>query len=113
MLSSELEPALLDFLLNMIGRQTIPAETFYGLSPVGSSASNGVAERGAQTVEGQIRALKFALLYDRGDILLVWMVEFAGALINRCEVGHDGRTPYGRLRKKSELRRWVILENTS
>ena len=54
-------------------------------------------------MEGQIRALKFALLYDRGDILLVWMVEFAGALINRCEVGHDGRTPYGRLRKKSEL----------
>ena len=37
-----------------------PAKTFYDFSPVGSSASNGVAERGVQTVEGQIRVLKDA-----------------------------------------------------
>ena len=32
----------------------------YKVSLVGSSASNGVAERGVQTVEGQIRVLKDA-----------------------------------------------------
>ena len=30
-------------------------------SPVGSSASNGVIERGVQTIEGQIRVIKNAL----------------------------------------------------
>ena len=60
-------------------------------------------------MEGQIRALKdaldarFCVTVASNHIFLVWMVEFAGALINRCEVGHDGKTPYGRLRKKSEL----------
>ena len=43
-LRSDQEPALQD-LLNLIGRKRIPAKTFYELSPVGSSASNGVAER--------------------------------------------------------------------
>ena len=43
-LRSDQEPALQD-LLNLIGRKRIPSKTFYELSPVGSSASNGVAER--------------------------------------------------------------------
>ena len=32
---------------------------------------------------------------------LAWLVEFAAVLINRFEVGHDGKTPYERLRGKS------------
>ena len=79
-------------------------------SPVGSSASNGVIERGVQTVEGQIRVIKNAL-EERMNVkipgahnILAWMVEFAAVLVNRYEVGKDGRTPYERSwGKKSKL----------
>ena len=60
MLRSDQEPTLQD-LLAEVGRRRMPAKTFYEVSPVGSSASNGVAERGVQTVEGQIRVLKMPL----------------------------------------------------
>ena len=58
-LRSDQEPALKD-LWAEVGRRRIPAKTFYEVSLVGSSASNGVAERGVQTVEGQIRVLRDA-----------------------------------------------------
>ena len=51
-LRGDQEPALQD-LLREVGKKRLPAKTFYEVSPVGSSASNGVAERGVQTVEGQ------------------------------------------------------------
>ena len=36
--------------------------------------------------------------------ILSWLVEFAAVLVNRYEVGHDGKTPSERLRgKKSRL----------
>jgi hypothetical protein len=81
-------------------------QTFAEHSPVGSSASNGVCERGVQTLEGQIRVLKDALetrwgiTVGENQLVLSWLVEFAGVLINRCEVGHDGKTPYERTRGK-------------
>jgi hypothetical protein len=31
---------------------------------------------------------------------LAWAVKYAGAVLNRCEVGHDGRTAYERLKGK-------------
>ena len=78
-------------------------------SPVASSASNGVIERGNLSVEGQVRVLKVAFEARLGKKVgkkvpsdhaaLAWLVEFA--LINRYEVGHDVRTPYERLRGKS------------
>ena len=43
-LRSDQEPALQD-LLAEVGRRRMPAKTFYEVSPVGSPASNGVAER--------------------------------------------------------------------
>ena len=101
-LRSDQEPALQD-LLNLIGRKRIPAKTFQKLSPVGSSASNVVAERGVQTVEGQIRVLKDALETRLGVTvasnhnILAWVVEFAGTLINRYEVGQRLRGKSSRL----------------
>jgi hypothetical protein len=56
-LKGDQEPALQD-LLREVGRQRVPAKTFYDQSAVGSSASNGVIERGVQTVEGQIRVMR-------------------------------------------------------
>ena len=75
-------------------------------SPVGSSQSNGVIERAVQSIEGQLRVIKLAL-ERRYKVelpvqhpLLAWAVEYAGVVLNRCEVGHDGRTAYERLKGK-------------
>ena len=58
-------------------------------------------------MEGQIRVLKDVLETRLGVTVasnhnvLAWVVEFAGTLVNRYEAGHDGKTPYERLRGKS------------
>ena len=76
-------------------------------SPVGSSASNGVAERAVQCFEGQIRVLRLAL-EERWSTRLqedhrIWahLVEYSGFLRSRCEVGHDGKTAYERMKGKT------------
>lgn len=103
---SDQEAAIGD-LLNEVCKKRIPANSFIEQSPVGASASNGVIERGNLTVEGQIRVLKDAFEARIGETVpsdhaaLAWLVEFAAVLINRYEVGHDGKTPYERLRGKS------------
>ena len=59
-----------------------------------------------QTVEGQIRVLKDAFETRVGaqipsnHNILAWLVEFAGTVVNRYEVGRDGKTPFERLRGK-------------
>ena len=65
-----------------------------------------MAERGVQIVEGQIRVLKDAFETRVGTSIpsnhsiVAWLVEFAGTVINRYEVGLDGKTPFERLRGK-------------
>ena len=74
--------------------------------PVGSSASNGIVERAVQSVEGQVRVLKLALEKRWGaeipskHAVIPWMIEYAAYLLNRFEVGHDGKTAYERLKGK-------------
>ena len=75
-------------------------------SPVYSSKSNGVIERGVQTVQGMIRTLRSAL-EERWQIELqtehavwCWLAEYAGWLVNRAEVGHDGKSAYERNKGK-------------
>ena len=91
-------------------RMRSPAERLKVESPVGSSASNGMVESGVQTVQGQVRVLKDAFetristKVDGSHNIISWMIEIASVLVNRHEVGHDGKTPYGRSRgKKSRL----------
>ena len=104
-LRSDQEPALQD-LLTEVGKRLTPAKTFHEVSPVGSSASNGVAERGVQTVEGQVRVPKDALEMrleteiPSNHNILACLVEFAGTVVNRYEGGRDGKTPCERLRGK-------------
>ena len=75
-------------------------------SPVGSSGSNGVVERAAQTIEGQIRVMKSALegrigkKVDAEKKMIAFMAEYAGYLVNRLEVGKDGKTDFERSRGK-------------
>ena len=69
-------------------------------SPKGSSASNGVIERGVQTVEHQMKVMRSALEERLGVTIPVksavwpWLAEYSTFLLNRLEVGHDGKTPY-------------------
>ena len=76
-------------------------------SPVGSSASNGVVERAIQSVQGQVRVMKDALEAKWGVKLgakhsvVPWMIEYAAVLLNRFEVGKDGKTAYERSKGRS------------
>ena len=67
--------------------------------PVGESQSNGIIERALGLVAGQARTLKAALEHRIGTRVppdartLCWLVEFAAYLMNRCDIGSDGKTP--------------------
>ena len=66
-------------------------------SPVGSSASNGVAEMAIQSVQRHVRVLKLAL-ENKWNISIPhkhskrpWIMEYSSFLLNRFDVGHDGK----------------------
>ena len=58
-LKSDQEPAIKD-LVNEVSKLRTTAKTMKEESPGGSSASNGVIERGNQTIEGHIRVIEDA-----------------------------------------------------
>ena len=74
------------------GSQTVPESP-----PVGESQSNGIIERAVRLVAGQARTLKAALEHRTGTRvppdarILCWLVEYAAYLMNRCDIGSDGR----------------------
>ena len=80
------------------GSQTVPERP-----PVGESQSDGIIERAVGLVAGQARTLKAALEHRIGTRIppdariLCWLVEFAAYLMNRCDIGSDGKTPLQRL----------------
>ena len=97
-LRGDQKPAIVD-LLNEVSRKRAPAKSFLEQSPVGESQSNGMIERECLTVEGQISVLKDAFFETRirnkitaDHPVLSWLVEFAAVLVNKYEVGHDGKT---------------------
>ena len=75
-------------------------------SPVGDSKGNGVIERAVKSVQGQVRVLRSALeerigaKLDPHHAVFPWMVEYASLMLNRFEVGRDGRTAYERNKQK-------------
>ena len=75
-------------------------------SPVQSSGSNGVVERAIQSVEGQIRVTLLALedhvgrQLDPQEAVVTFIPEYAAYVLNRLEVGKDGKTAYERARGK-------------
>ena len=104
---SDQEPAI-KHLVDEIGRRK--AETggrwIRENSPVGSHASNGVVERAIQSVEGQVRVMKsgledkWGLKIEAKHAMIPWIMEYASHLLNRFEVGHDGKTAYERCKGK-------------
>ena len=71
--------------------------------PAYNPQANGAAERAVQEIMGEMRALKIGLEQRIGIKIptsfkvMEWIVELAPVIINRCLVGHDGKTPFSRL----------------
>ena len=74
-------------------------------TPVGSKESNGTIERFHRSLEAQIRTLKVMVEDKHGmyigskSILTPWLIRHAFWLLNRSNVGSDGKTPYERLKR--------------
>jgi hypothetical protein len=107
-LKSDQEPAMIA-VVNEIAKVRAKkgaGKTICENSPRYSSGSNGVVERAIGSAVAQMRVMRSAL-EDRLEILLgsrhaawAWMAEYAGYLLNRQEVGHDGKTSYERSKGK-------------
>ena len=75
-------------------------------SPVGASQSNGIIERGIQSAAGQTRVIldglqhRWQLEIPIGHPIVCYIVEYAAVLLNRFEVGADGKTNYERSKGK-------------
>ena len=104
-MKSDQEPAI-TALVNGIAMRRAPAKTVIEQSPVGSIQSNGIVERAIQSYEGMLRVLKggLELRWDAkipdGRAIFAWLSEYCGFLLNRFEVGADGKTAYERMRGK-------------
>ena len=74
------------------------------VSPVEDSRSNGEIEKAIQDVQGQIRAMKSSLesrykcSINPAHCCLPWLVTHSTSLLNRFQVGQDGRTAHKRLK---------------
>ena len=76
-------------------------------SPVGEHASNGVAERAVQAIQGQARTFKLALeartgksICETSDIL-PWLIRHAAMTLNIGQRGEDGRSAWERVKGRA------------
>ena len=99
------EPSMQYFIKDLVESRP-DNKTVLEESPVKSSGSNGVAERGVQGIEGHIRALYLALQHrlqtkvDCRERIIAFIPEYAAYLMNRLEIGKDGKTAYERIKGK-------------
>ena len=76
-------------------------------SPVGDSKGNGIIERAVKSVVGQMRVMRSAIesrvnaKLDPDHPVFAWIAEHASVLLNRFEVGKDGRSAYERCKMKT------------
>jgi hypothetical protein len=108
-IKTDQEPAIKFLVKDLVAeRGSEPGhKTLVEESPVQSSGSNGVVERAVQTIEGQVRVLKLALEERLGQevpashCIVTFLADYAAYLVNRLEVGKDGKTAWERSRGKS------------
>ena len=104
-LKGDQEPALQD-LFEDVARRRGTAPTVLECSAVGESQANGFAERAVRSIEEIVRTLKLDLesrLAQRIPIehpAVAWLIEHGADVLNKTQVGQDGRTPYERLKGK-------------
>ena len=90
------EPAI-KALIEDVARLRARARTIPEHSPAGSSGSNGVVERAIWSIDAQVRVMKLALenhvktKIDDEHPIITWLAEYAAWLLNRFEVGRDGK----------------------
>ena len=107
-LKCDQEPALID-VLREAAKLRSPAETIFEHSPVDDSQSNGFIERGVRTFEEQLRVLKLDL--ERrveariavNSNALAWLVEHTADVLNKFQIGKDGKSRYERAKGKRYL----------
>ena len=100
-LKSDREPAM-KAVLSEVSRHRAAAggRTVIFHSAVEDSKGNGVVERAVKSIEGQIRVARSALEMRIGakieleHAVMTWLIEYISLLLNRYEVGRDGRTAY-------------------
>ena len=98
------EPALIAIQQEIVKRRSF--ETLLENCPAGDSQANGIAERAVQSIAQQVRVLRHSLQCKLGAIVpgthavTCWLVEHAADLLNKYQLGEDGRTAYHRLRGK-------------
>ena len=101
-ITSDQEPAVKRLVKDLVEART-EGKSVVEESPVGSSGSNGVVERTVQEVEGQIRVILLARLgatVAATEPTVTFVPDHAMYLINRLEVGKDGKTAYERVKGK-------------
>ena len=95
------EPSVVQLMHEVKKRRSHP--TMVQHPPAYDPQANGSAEKAVQDYMGQFRALKIGLevrlgcKVDSDWPILEWISEHAAEVLNRCQVGSDGRTPYFRL----------------
>ena len=96
-------------------RSTYGIEVISEEPPVESHQSNGVIEHAAGELAGQVRTLNDQLQRDLSVTLptnhpiYAWLVNYAGFLISRFQIGVDGKTPNERLKGNKFKRRCILL----
>ena len=104
-LRTDQEPAI-RFLVDDVCMARTGAKTMVEVTPVGSKGSNGVVDRAVQTVEQYLRTMKsqlderYGVRIDIKHPILTWTCEYSMYVLNRLEVGKDGKTAYERCKGK-------------
>ena len=107
------EPALIqvqEAIKDKWNHKTVPQNP-----PADNPQANGASERAVQEIMGEIRALKIGLEQRIGIKIptsfkiMEWVVKLGPVIINRCLVGHDGKTPYWRLMGKHTSKEMVEM----
>jgi hypothetical protein len=93
-------------LLDDVAKARRSARTIIEEAPKQNKGSNGIVERAVWAVESQLRVMKNALEARirvgivASHCITSWLTEYVGYVINRLEIGKDGKTPYKRSRGK-------------
>ena len=104
-LKSDQEPALVD-LIRDVAKRRGDARTIVETAPRSDSQGNGHAERAVRSIEENVRLQKLALEERLGEKLPIthrafpWLIEHAVDVLNKLQVGKDGRTAFERLKGK-------------
>ena len=84
--------------------ERIEGGTIIEESPVKSSGSTGIVEKGVQDIEGRIRSLFLGLeqrigrSLDARERIVAFIPDYAAYLINRLSQGTDGKVAYERMK---------------